>query len=148
MKFVGVQLSYFFSDRKVRRNVRSLLKYVAFVFAVIVVFAITFHFVMLYEGEQHSWVTGFYWTLTVMSTLGFGDITFHSDLGRLFSILVLVSGIVLLLIVLPFAFIRFFYAPWLETQVRMRAPARCPEGWKDTSSSAPTTQSRPVWCDV
>ena len=126
MKFVSVQLSYFFGDQTVRRNVRSLLKYVGFVCAVIVVYAILFHFVMLYEGEQHSWVTGFYWTLTVMSTLGFGDITFHSDLGRLFSILVLISGIVLLLIVLPFAFIRFFYAPWLETQMRMRAPRRVP----------------------
>ncbi|WP_420456567.1 potassium channel family protein [Rubrivirga sp.] len=128
MKFVGVQLSYFFSDTEVRRNVRSLMKYVAFVCAVIVVYAIAFHFVMLHEGKQHSWVTGFYWTLTVMSTLGFGDITFESDLGRLFSILVLISGIVLLLIVLPFAFIRFFYAPWLESQVRMRAPRRAPRG--------------------
>ncbi|MDX1547381.1 MAG: NAD-binding protein, partial [Rhodothermales bacterium] len=34
----------------------------------------------------------------------------------------------LLLIVLPFAFIRFFYAPWLETQIRMRAPRRVPPG--------------------
>lgn len=114
-------------DASARRNVRSLLKYVAFVGAVIVVFAIAFHFVMLYEGERHSWVTGFYWTLTVMSTLGFGDITFQSDLGRAFSILVLLSGIVLLLIVLPFAFIRFFYAPWIESQVQMRAPRRVPD---------------------
>jgi Trk K+ transport system NAD-binding subunit len=127
VKFVSVQLSYFFGDAEARRNVRSLLKYVAFVAAVIVVFAIAFHFVMLYEGEEHSWVTGFYWTLTVMSTLGFGDITFSSDLGRAFSILVLLSGIVLLLIVLPFAFIRFFYAPWIESQVRMRAPRRVPD---------------------
>lgn len=43
-----------------------------------------------------------------MSTLGFGDITFTSDVGRLFTVLVLVSGIILLLIVLPFAFIRRF----------------------------------------
>ncbi len=128
MKFVGVQLSYFFSDTEVRRNVRSLMKYVAFVCAIVVLYAILFHFVMLHEGKEHSWVTGFYWTLTVMSTLGFGDITFESDLGRLFSILVLVSGIVLLLIVLPFAFIRFFYAPWLESQVRMRAPRRVRPG--------------------
>ena len=122
MKFVAVQLSYFFDDPDVRRNVRSLAKVVAFVCAVVVVYAVAFHFVMLYEGEEHSWVTGFYWTLTVMSTLGFGDITFESDLGRLFSILVLVSGIVLLLIVLPFAFIRFFYAPWIESRIRLRAP--------------------------
>jgi Trk K+ transport system NAD-binding subunit len=77
---------------------------------------------MLLEGQRHTWITGFYWTLTVMSTLGFGDITFHTDLGRIFSIVVLLSGIVLLLIVLPFAFIRFFYAPWLEAQLRLRAP--------------------------
>ena len=128
VKFVGVQLSYFLGDAAVRRNVRSLLKYVAFVGAVIGVFAVAFHFVMLYEGQRHSWVTGFYWTLTVMSTLGFGDITFESDLGRLFSIVVLLSGVVLLLIMLPFAFIRFFYAPWLETQMRMRAPREVPRG--------------------
>ncbi|WP_412070537.1 potassium channel family protein [Rubrivirga sp. IMCC43871] len=128
MKFVGVQLSYFFGDAEVRRNVRSLLKYIAFVGAVIGVFAVAFHFVMLHEGQQHSWVTGFYWTLTVMSTLGFGDITFESDLGRVFSIVVLLSGVLLLLIVLPFAFIRFFYAPWLETQMRMRAPREVPRG--------------------
>jgi voltage-gated potassium channel len=61
-----------------------------------------------------------------MSTLGFGDITFTSDIGRVFSVVVLVSGIILLLIVLPFAFIRFFYAPWLEAQIRLRAPRRVP----------------------
>jgi hypothetical protein len=60
------------------------------------------------EGRDYSWITGLYGTLTVMSTLGFGDITFQSDVGRAFSIIVLLSGIVLLLIMLPFAFIRFF----------------------------------------
>ncbi|QXD13827.1 NAD-binding protein [Rhodocaloribacter litoris] len=129
MKFVSTQLSYFFSDPQVRRNVRSLLKYLAFLGVVIAVYAVLFHVIMLeVEGQQHSWITGLYWTLTVMSTLGFGDITFHSDLGRVFSIVVLLSGIVLLLIVLPFAFIRFFYAPWLESQLRMRAPRRVPPG--------------------
>lgn len=78
---------------------------------------------MLYaEGREFSWITGFYWTLTVMSTLGFGDITFESDIGRLFSIVVLLSGTILLLIMLPFAFIRFFYAPWLEAQMHSQAP--------------------------
>jgi voltage-gated potassium channel len=79
---------------------------------------------MLYaEGRYHSWITGVYWTLTVMTTLGFGDITFASDIGRFFSIIVLLSGIVLLLILLPFMFIRLFYAPWLEAQVRFPSAA-------------------------
>ena len=80
------------------------------------------------EGEQHSWITGFYWTLVVMTTLGFGDITFTSDIGRLFSIVVLLSGVVLLLVMLPFMFISLFYAPWLEARVRLRAPREVPEG--------------------
>ncbi len=129
MKLISTQLAYYFSDRTVRRNIRALSKYVAFVVIVIIIFAVLFHVIMWrVEGQQHSWITGFYWTLTVMSTLGFGDITFTSDIGRLFSIVVLVTGIVLLLIVLPFAFIQFFYAPWLEARINMRAPRRVPAG--------------------
>ena len=127
MKTLGPQLVYFLTDRETRRNIGALLKLLAFLFGTIAVFSVLFHLIMVYhEGQDHSWLTGFYWTLTVMSTLGFGDITFHTDLGRLFSIVVLLSGIVLLLIVLPFTFIRFFYAPWLEAQVRLQAPREAP----------------------
>jgi hypothetical protein len=114
------------SQRQVRQNLRALGMSMAFLGAVIVAFTILFHFIMAFEGQKHSWVTGFYWTLTVMSTLGFGDITFTSDLGRAFTVLVLMSGIVLLLIVLPFSFIRFFYAPWLEAQLNTSAPRKVP----------------------
>ncbi len=114
-----------------RRNMDALLKYLALLAATVVLFSVLFHVIMLREGQEHSWLTGLYWTLTVMSTLGFGDITFHSDLGRVFSIVVLMSGIVMLLIVLPFAFIRFFYAPWLEAQIRLRAPRTVPESTRD-----------------
>jgi Trk K+ transport system NAD-binding subunit len=88
---------------------------------------VLFHFIMAYEGRQESWITGFYWTLTVMSTLGFGDITFQSDLGRVFSTVVLFSGIIFLLVLLPFTFIESFYAPWLKAQQAARAPKELPE---------------------
>jgi Trk K+ transport system NAD-binding subunit len=127
MKTISTQLSYFLQDRDTQRNLWLLLRYVLILVAVILVFTVLFHFIMLYEGKSHSWITGLYWTLTVMSTLGFGDITFQSDLGRLFSVFVLLTGIVMLLIVLPFAFIRFFYAPWLETQIQNRAPSSLPD---------------------
>ncbi len=123
MKFLSGHLGYALLDVQLRRNIKGLLKYLAFLGAVILVYSVLFHVVMYrFEGQDHSWLTGVYWTLTVMSTLGFGDITFHSDVGRMFSILVLVSGTILLLIVLPFTFIRYFYAPWLEAQLRLRAP--------------------------
>jgi len=86
---------------------------------------------MEFEGREFTWITGLYWTLTVMSTLGFGDITFTSDLGRIFSIIVLLSGVLFLLIMLPFTFITFFYAPWLEAQSRFRAPREVPEDFSN-----------------
>ena len=108
-----------------RRNLGVLLKFLGVLLGMIVIYTIVFHVIMVsLEGKDHSWVTGFYWTLTVMSTLGFGDIVFDSDVGRIFSILVLLSGLVMLLILLPFTLIRSFYAPWLEAQIRGRAPRK------------------------
>lgn len=126
MKFLGSQLSYLLEKHQSRRNLKTFAKFLVFLCLVIIAFAMIFHIIMVYEGKEHSWITGFYWALTVMSTLGFGDITFESDIGRLFSMLVLITGIVLLLIMLPFAFIRFFYAPWLEAHVRSQAPRTVP----------------------
>jgi Trk K+ transport system NAD-binding subunit len=127
MKFFISQLSELLSQQQTRSNLKALLKYIVFLIAVVLIYAVIFHWIMIiFEKEEHSFVTGIYWALTVMSTLGFGDITFHTDIGRIFSIVVLMSGIVLLLIVLPFAFIRYFYAPWLEAQIRHRAPRGVP----------------------
>ena len=105
VKFLPSQLAYILGEREVRRNLRALLSFVAVLAVSIIAFSVLFHGIMLYEGQRHSWITGVYWTLTVMSTLGFGDITFQSDVGRVFSIVVLVYGIVMLLIVAPFTFI-------------------------------------------
>jgi len=119
------------NDRDFKNNYKVLLKYLALLAIVIIVYSLLFHFIMAFEGQDHSWITGFYWTLTVMSTLGFGDITFASDLGRLFSIVVLLSGIFMLMIVLPFAFIRHFYIPLLESKKNNKVLRQVPTGTKD-----------------
>ncbi len=127
MKFLPSQLAYLTTDPEARGNLRALGNYLAFLAALVAIYTVLFHVIKLnVEHEQHSWVTGFYWTLVVMTTLGFGDITFTSDIGRLFSIVVLLSGVVFLLVMLPFLFIRLFYAPWLEARVRLRAPRDVP----------------------
>ncbi len=127
MKFLSGHLAYALGDQDLRKNMRALVKYAVFLVVVITVYSVLFHIIMFQvEDRDHSWITGVYWTLTVMSTLGFGDITFTSDIGRIFSVVVLMSGIILLLIVLPFAFIRYFYAPWIEAQIRNRVPEVVP----------------------
>lgn len=130
MKFVPSQILYFIQSRTTKRKIRHLIEFLLLLTFLVVIYSVLFHFIMLYEGKEFSWITGFYWTLTVMSTLGFGDITFATDLGKGFSILVLMSGILFLLIMLPFTFIQFFYAPWLEAQSMTKTPRELPEDTK------------------
>ena len=127
MKYMPSQLVYFLRNRTTKRNVLLLLRFFLFLAVLISIYSFLFHIIMLWEGKTYSWFTGVYWTLTVMSTLGFGDITFSTDWGLVFSTIVLVSGVVFLLIMLPFTFIQFFYEPWLSAQEKARAPKELPE---------------------
>ena len=141
MKYLPSQLLYFFQNKTTKKNIRILVKFLLVILVTIILYSTLFHFIMEYEGRQYSWITGFYWTLTVMSTLGFGDITFTSDLGRFFSMVVLLTGIIFLLILLPFTVIRFFYAPWLESQVQLRTPRELSEG---TNNHVVITNFEPI----
>ncbi len=124
-------MGYFSQRESSKRNLRLLLKFFLILTIMVTIYSIVFRFLMAFEGRDYSWITGFYWTLTVMTTLGFGDITFHTDLGRLFSMMVLLTGVVFLLTLLPFTFIKFFYAPWIEAESKNRAPKELPGETRD-----------------
>ncbi len=130
MKYIFSQMAFFMAQESNKRNLRFMMRFTVLVLALIVVYSVLFHVIMLMEGRDHSAITGLYWTLTVMSTLGFGDITFASDLGKIFSIVVLLSGVLLFMLVMPFTFIRFVYAPWLEAQTQAVVPVKLPESTK------------------
>jgi len=59
-----------------------------------------------------------------MSTLGFGDVVFESDIGKMFSMIVLTTGIIQIMVLLPVVFIRF--GPWIERITRVRVPTAVP----------------------
>ncbi len=126
MRFFVSQVIYLVRNRASRRNVVLLLKFFLVLAMMVTTYSVIFHYLMAREGKEYTWVTGFYWALTVMSTLGLGDITFSTDLGRIFSMFVLLSGMVFLLVLLPFTFIEFFYEPWMEAQSASRAPRELP----------------------
>jgi voltage-gated potassium channel len=112
------------------RNLRFLVGFAIFLVLIVGVYSIIFHEIMAMEGQNYSWLSGVYWTLVTMSTLGLGDITFQSDIGRAFSVIVLVSGMLLLLVLLPFTFIEFFYSPFVRAQQEARAPRSVPQGMR------------------
>ncbi|TDU73313.1 Trk K+ transport system NAD-binding subunit [Prosthecobacter fusiformis] len=127
MKGLFSVIATILQDRTSRTNLQALVKLLLVLLGLIVGFTVVFHLLMEREGQHHSWVTGLYWTLTVMTTLGFGDITFAGDIGRFFSIVVLVTGVIFMLVLLPFTFIEFFYAPWMRAQAASKAPRELPE---------------------
>lgn len=131
MKFYSSILTSMAAGSNTRQNVRMLLRFMLILTAMVVSYSVIFHFLMAWEGKEYSWITGVYWTLTVMSTLGFGDITFTHDIGRVFSIVVLLSGVVFMLVLLPFAFIKFLFAPWMEAEARRRTPRELPVNTRD-----------------
>lgn len=84
MKAVALVLKILANPSR-RRNLVALAKLLLAFVIMVSVFTVLLHWIMEMEGQKHSWVTGVYWVLVVMSTLGFGDITFQSDIGRIFS---------------------------------------------------------------
>ncbi|MBU3953543.1 MAG: NAD-binding protein, partial [Proteobacteria bacterium] len=141
MKFIPSQIIYFTQNRTTKRNFKLLFNFTLVLAILVLIYSVLFHYIMIFEQKEFSWITGFYWTLTVMSTLGFGDITFASDLGKAFTMLVLLSGILFLLVMLPFTFIQFFYGPWLEAQSRAKTPRELPE---DTTGHVILTSFDPI----
>jgi voltage-gated potassium channel len=125
MKSLGFLLSYLSAPMR-HRNVRFLVWLLVIFVVMVTASTVLFHMLMAAEDRDFSWATGVYWTLTTMSTLGFGDITFESDAGRVFSVVVLVSGITFILVLLPFTFVQFVFAPWMERREAARAPRRLP----------------------
>ncbi|MDD9371935.1 MAG: NAD-binding protein, partial [Acidimicrobiales bacterium] len=125
MKSLALILSYLSSPVR-RRNLRVVAWLLVALVLLVALFSVIFHVLMAREGRDHSWTTGIYWTLTTMSTLGFGDITFESDAGRAFSVVVLISGALFILVLLPFAFIQFVFMPWMEQREAARAPRKLP----------------------
>lgn len=126
MKSLPLILNFLSNSLRQRTNVRLLLILLASFATLVAIYSAVFHWLMAREGQSHSWAASVYWTLVTMTTLGFGDITFRSDAGRVFSVIVLLSGTLFLLVLLPFTFIQFVFMPWMRRRDASRAPRELP----------------------
>lgn len=131
MRGVSVALVYALKKRTTGSNRKFLFWFMIILLILLVVYSFLFHFFMMLEGESHSPITGIYWTLVVMSTQGFGDIVFKSDAGRVFTIIVNLTGIIFMLVMLPFVIIEFVYNPIMAAQQEATAPRSLPETIRD-----------------
>lgn len=71
---------------------RKILVFMMFVMLVVMVMGTLMYVV---EGPQHGYTSipvGIYWAITTMTTVGFGDITPHTDLGRVIASTMMLLG--------------------------------------------------------
>lgn len=111
-------------------TVKSVARITFVILFAVAVFSVGFQVIMASEGREFSWPSAVYWTVVTMTTLGFGDIVFTSDTGRMYSIVVLLVGAVLILVLLPFTFIQLVYLPWRDAVREAQTPRRLPSDTK------------------
>ena len=119
-----------FKLKRKQKNVFNFFRFAIILALFVVIYMNIFRYLMAEERGVSviSWIESFYWVLTTMSTLGYGDITFSGDSGRLFSMLVMFTGVFYLFIVLPFVFMEFLYKPFMEYQTGSRVPRKFDPG--------------------
>ena len=121
-----------------RALVSSRRKILVFLSAVMMVVLIMGTLMYVVEGPEHGFTsipTSIYWAITTMTTVGFGDITPKTDLGRVISSLMMLVGWGTLAV--PTGIVTS-----VLTAMRMRRtpPTRCPAA--GSPSRAPTTRGR------
>jgi voltage-gated potassium channel len=120
LKFTPQRPLHFLQRVTSRRNAMLLLRLFFAFIVILLLYSIVFQYLMNLEGRNYSYVSGLYWIISTMCTVGLGDITFLHDIGRLFTVLVICTGIFFLLVLLPFTIIQLF-------QSSARIPRELPE---------------------
>ncbi len=80
---------------------KSLLIFIAALITFVVVYCIAFLYIMhTFEHKSYSFIDALYWVVTTLTLLGVGDIIFVTTVGRILSIIVSLTGIVLFFAIL------------------------------------------------
>lgn len=108
---------------------KSIVVYVAAVVNLTIIYSLIFIYLTKIEQhpEQADIVTAVYWVITSMTTVGYGDVLLTSNTGRAFSVLVQLSGVVMIFgMMFPLVI-----TPWLERTIKVTLPLQAPEGMKN-----------------
>jgi len=112
---------------KLRIN-KSIFTYVFIFTFFVLLYSILFQYLMhTYENKDFSFVTSIYWVIVSMTTVGYGEIYFTTQIGQLFSALVALSGVMMIFALL----FPLVVTPWLEGRILKELPTHAPIDLKD-----------------
>ncbi|SET09702.1 voltage-gated potassium channel [Methanococcoides vulcani] len=107
----------------------SIAAYIAISIGVVLLYIVIFMNLMGYEG-QHEYANlanAIYWVMASVTTVGYGDIVFQSMIGKIFSIIVMISGIPLFFGIL----ITLVITPWFEKTMKLPLAVKVPKKYSD-----------------
>jgi voltage-gated potassium channel len=111
--------------RSRQRHVTFLRRYLGYLSLTVLISSVLFHLAMSVEGREQVWWIGPYWTVSTMTTLGLGDVSFNMWPGQLLTALVVMVGLVFMLVLLPLLLVRF--PQWVEAKGASRVRKEMPE---------------------
>ncbi|MCK4938597.1 MAG: NAD-binding protein [Methanosarcinales archaeon] len=88
---------------------------------------ITLFIKLNFEGESISLIEGVYFVISSMTTVGYGDVVMTSPVGLVFSMIVSLSGVIILFALL----FPFVVMPLVEKQLKGELPNRAPTKLKN-----------------
>src|SRR5574337_1051663 len=98
---------------------KSVLLFVLIFTFLVWVYSIVFIYLMrIFENRDYGFITAVYWVVVTMTTTGFGEIYFTSAIGHLFTIVVILSGVIMIFALL----FPLVITLWLEETIRKRLP--------------------------
>ncbi len=108
---------------------RSSVAYKIVALLMLAIYVLLFKYIMILENqpENANTITAIYWATTTIATVGYGDVVFRSLLGRIFSIVVQIMGIILISGFLA----TYVISPWMDRVIRFRLPRKVPSSTKD-----------------
>lgn len=109
--------------RKIIRKKRNIAYKIAAVL-LLSVYILIFKYLMVLENqpENANWITALYW-----ATATYGNVAFNSPEGRLFSVIVQISGIILISGFL----VTYIVTPWMDKVIKFRLPRKVSSGMEN-----------------
>lgn len=96
----------------------------------IIIYILTFEYLMILEGQPNNAnaITAIYWATNTITTIGgYGNVAFTSQIGKIFTIIAQVLGVILISSFL----VNYVITPWMDRVVKFRLPRKVSPNMKD-----------------
>ncbi|MCZ7403090.1 MAG: NAD-binding protein [Candidatus Methanoperedens sp.] len=107
---------------------KPIIAYISIFAFLVLIYSFIFIYLMhTYESKDYAFITAIYWVIVSMTTVGYGEIIFQSHVGQLFTVIVILSGVVMI-----FGYLfPLVVTPQLEKTLRRELPSRVPADFKN-----------------